>query len=127
MGSWARSCRLFGVSGGMFKAECLNSRGRWIASSLRDGSCRTGYGVATDGRLACERKRFVPRGSVGCHLRQLRRRRRPARRALHGLGRRVPRSLVNWRKCGTTITNIGGTLVCDKDIERTRIDLSRCR
>ena len=63
MGSWARSCRLFGIAGGNFQAECLDSRGRWIASSLRDNACRTGYGVAADGRLACERKRFVPRGS----------------------------------------------------------------
>ncbi len=123
IGSWARACRIFAVTQGSLRAECLDSKGRWIGSVLRQNECRTGIGVTGEGRLACERKRIVPPGSwaASCPDFDVAGDTLSARCRDWEGGTRV--SLVNWRRCGTTITNIGGTLVCDRDIEKVSINL----
>ena len=120
-GSWVSTCRLFGIVGGELTASCLDASGAWVFSSLPEDECPTGFGAGADGKLVCERKKFVPLGdwaetcptfdvagdilTANC-------------RDWSGTERT---SSADWRKCGTTISNIGGTLVCDNAIETTAI------
>ncbi len=122
-GSWIRACRSFDLRRGEFAADCASRRGAWAWTSLRADACPTGFAVAADGRLICERPPFVPPGAwartcpsfqvVGDRLsavcRDWRGRDRQAR--------------IDWRRCRGSISNVNGALVCDRDIERTRIEI----
>ncbi len=51
-GSWRQSCRRWHRDGNTLRAECKNSRGHWIFSTLSLRGCR-GEPANCDGRLTC--------------------------------------------------------------------------
>ena len=62
-GSYQQSCQNIRVRGNRLRAECTNTSGQWVASSLQLNQCRGGDIANYNGQLTCARNGGYGRGN----------------------------------------------------------------